>query len=270
MGDMGKNPADRNSNVSFVSAAFILGVASLLSRLVGLVRERVFTTQFGAGDTFDVFVAAFRMPDAIFNLVVIGALSAAFIPLFTEKLVKHRDAKDAFAFASSILNLIMVAVALLGLVYALTAPWLVPLITPGFSGEKLELTIMLSRIMALQPIILAISFVASGVLNSFKRFVAYALAPISYNIGIIFGVLYLVPMIGPAGLGWGVVIGAFLHVAVQLPSLWAVGFRWQGIFISSWTDIKSIWMMLLQRVFGLAAQQVNLLTVTVLGSWLLA
>ena len=270
MGDMGKNPADRNSNGSFVSAAFILGVASLLSRLVGLVRERVFTTQFGAGDTFDAFVAAFRIPDAIFNLVVIGALSAAFIPLFTEKLVKHRDAKDAFAFASSILNLIMVAVALLGLVYALTAPWLVPLITPGFSGEKLELTIMLSRIMALQPIILAISFVASGVLNSFKRFVAYALAPISYNIGIIFGVLYLVPMIGPAGLGWGVVIGAFLHVAVQLPSLWAVGFRWQGIFISSWTDIKSIWMMLLPRVFGLAAQQVNLLTVTVLGSGLLA
>ncbi|MBI3251465.1 MAG: murein biosynthesis integral membrane protein MurJ [Candidatus Andersenbacteria bacterium] len=267
---MGNNSANGNANGSFVSAAFILGLASLLSRLVGLFRERVFTTQFGAGDTFDAFVAAFRIPDAIFNLVVIGALSAAFIPLFTEKLVKHHDAKDAFTFASSILNLIMVAVAVLGVAYALAAPWLVPLITPGFSGEKLELTIMLSRIMALQPIILAMSFVVSGVLNSFKRFAAYALAPILYNVGIIFGVIFLVPLMGPAGLGWGVVIGAFLHVAVQLPSLLAVGFRWQGVFISSWQDMKAIWIMLLPRVFGLAAQQVNLLTVTILGSGLLA
>ncbi|MBI3255774.1 MAG: murein biosynthesis integral membrane protein MurJ [Candidatus Andersenbacteria bacterium] len=261
----------RNGNGSFVSAAFVLGVASLVSRMVGLLRERVFTTTFGAGDTFDAFVAAFRIPDAIFNLVVIGALSAAFIPLFTKKMVKgEKGEKEAFLFASSILNVIVIAVALFALLYAIVAPWLVPLITPGFTGEKLVLTVMLSRIMALQPILLAGSFVISGVLNSYKRFTAYALAPIFYNIGIIFGVVYLVPAVGGAGLGWGVVLGAILHVLVQVPSFLKVGFRWQPLLVSSWRDVRALWSMMLPRVFGLAAQQVNLLTVTVLGSGLLA
>lgn len=260
-----------NGNGSLIPAAFILGLASLVSRLVGLVRERVFTTTFGAGDTFDAFVAAFRIPDAIFNLVVIGALSAAFIPLFTAKLVKdEKDHASAFRFASSILNIMLLVVGVLSILYALFAPWLVPIITPGFTGEKLELTVMLSRVMALQPLLLAVSFVISGVLNSFKRFTAYALAPIFYNLGIIFGVLVLVPMMGVSGLAWGVVVGAAFHVVVQLPSFVAVGFRWQNVLISSWTDVKALWTMLLPRVFGLAAQQINLLLVTILGSGLLA
>jgi len=133
MGDMGKNPADRNSNGSFVSAAFILGVSSLLSRLVGLFQQRIFATTYGAGDVYDAYLAAFRIPDVIFNLVTIGALSAAFIPLFTEKLVKGgQDERRAFAFASSILNILVLVVAVFSLVYAVFAPWIVPFITPGF------------------------------------------------------------------------------------------------------------------------------------------
>lgn len=258
-------------NGTLVSAALIIGVASLVSRLVGLVRERVFTTTFGAGDTFDAFVAAFRVPDLIFNLIVIGALSAAFIPLFTGKLVKDKTGSgSAFQFASSVLNVMVLAVGVLSIFYVLLAPVVVPLITPGFSGEKLELTIALSRIMSLQPILLAVSFVFSGVLNSFKRFTAYALAPVAYNIGIITGVLWLVPMWGIAGLGWGVVLGALLHVLVQLPSMVRVGFHWQPSFKPSLPDIRRLWNMMVPRVVGLAAQQINLLVVTILGSGLLA
>lgn len=258
-------------NGSVISAALILGVASLVSRIVGLVRERVFTTTFGAGDTFDAFVAAFRIPDVIFNLVVIGALSAAFIPLFTAKLIHgEQGKKEAFRFATSVLNMIMVVVGVLTVLYIVFAKPFVHLITPGFSGEKLALTIMLSRVMALQPIILSLSFVMSGVLNSFKRFVAYALAPISYNVGIIFGVLVLVPVMGISGLGWGVVLGAVLHVLVQLPSFLRVGWRWQAVWVSSREDMHTLWTMVLPRVFGLAAQQINLLVVTILGSGLLA
>lgn len=249
----------------------IIGVASLASRIVGLFRERVFTTTFGAGQVFDAFVAAFRVPDLIFNLVVIGALSAAFIPLFTEKLVgDDKGDRKAFAFASATLNLIVIAVAALSLVYALLAPVIVPVVTPGFSGEQLDLTIQLSRIMALQPVLLAISFVFSGVLNSFKRFVAYAMAPVLYNVGIILGVVWLVPLFGTAGLGWGVVLGAALHMLVQLPSMLQVGWRWQPQLRSSWSDLMRLWRMMLPRMFGLAAQQINLLVVTILGSGLLA
>lgn len=259
------------TNGRILPAALILGVASLLSRIVGLVRERVLTTTFGAGDTFDAFVAAFRIPDLIFNLVVIGALSAAFIPLFTAKLVQKKQGKSpAFDFAVSVLNIMVLVVGVLAGMYALLAGQLVPLITPGFTGEKLELTITLSRIMALQPIILAISFVFSGVLNSFKRFVVYALAPILYNIGIIFGVVVLVPVMGISGLGWGVVLGAILHVAVQLPSVLFVGFRWHPLLAWKSKDFRKMWWMMVPRVFGLAAQQVNLLVVTIIGSTLLA
>lgn len=268
-------------NGTVIPAALILGASSLASRIVGLIRERVFTTTFGAGDTFDAFVAAFRVPDLIFNLIVIGALSAAFIPLFTEKLVNNGsptspkglrgvNAQDAFKFANSILNMMVVAVGLLMIIFVLLADEIVPLITPGFSGEKLELTIMLSRVMALQPILLAVSFVFSGVLNSFKRFVAYALAPVLYNVGIIFGVLVLVPKFGVAGIGWGVVLGAALHMLVQLPSVVKAGWRWQPLFNWQSGEIKTLWRMMIPRVFGLAAQQVNLLVVTIIGSSLLA
>lgn len=260
-------------NGSLISAALILGIASLVSRLVGLVRERVFTTSFGAGDTFDAFVAAFRVPDLIFNLIVIGALSAAFIPLFTQKLIsgnRQEGVDHAFAFAGSVLNIMVAAVGILSIIYAIFASQLMPLIAPGFMDEKLELTIRLSRIMAMQPILLAVSFVFSGVLNSFKRFVAYALAPILYNLGIIFGVVVLVPLMGIIGLGWGVVLGAALHALAQLPSMLAVGWRWRPVLVSSWQDLQKLWRMMLPRVFGLAAQQVNLLVVTILGSGLLA
>lgn len=254
-----------------VPAALILGAASLASRLVGLIRERVLTTTFGAGDTLDAFVAAFRVPDVIFNLVVIGALSAAFIPLFTEKLVKKSSGQaDAFRFATTVLNTLLIVVIGCSGLFALFAPVIIPLITPGFAGEKMQLTIMLTRIMALQPALLTISFIFSGVLNSFKRFVVYALAPIVYNLGIIFGVIVLYPAIGTSGLGWGVVMGAALHMLVQLPSAWRVGWRWRPWLNWRAADVRTLLHMMLPRVFGLAAQQINLLVATIIGSSLLA
>ena len=260
-----------SGNGSIVSAALIVGASSLVSRIIGLLRDRTFTTLFGAGDTFDAFIAAFRIPDLIFNLIVIGALSAAFIPLFTEKLVSGRGGKkEAHRFALAILNSMCLGIGVLSFVYVVAAPWIIPVITPGFSGDKLALTITLSRIMALQPLLLSISFVFSGILNSYKRFIAYALAPILYNLGIIFGAIYLVPYMGVRGLGWGVVLGALLHVVVQLPSVIQLGFRWKPVLFSSYEDAKQLWRMMLPRVFGLAAQQANLLVVTILGSRLLS
>jgi putative peptidoglycan lipid II flippase len=261
-----------STNGSVVSAAVLLGVSSLGSRVVGLLRERALTTAFGAGDVFDAFVAAFRLPDLIFNVIVVGALSAAFIPLFTEKLVNNKRAKnaDAFEFANSILNVVLLIVVVLSVVYVVLAEQLVPLITPGFTGEKLSMTIMLSRIMALQPILLAISFVFSGMLNSFKRFVVYALAPILYNVGIIIGVVWLVPRMGIDGLAWGVVLGAAFHMLIQLPSAWQVGWRWRPVLRWSSADVTTLRKMILPRMFGLSSQQVNLFLVTILGSTLAA
>jgi putative peptidoglycan lipid II flippase len=229
-------------------------------------------TTFGATQTFDAFVAAFRLPDLFFNLVVIGALSASFIPFFTDKLVrggKNREAR-AFAFATTVLNTVLLVISVLCAVYAVLAPLIVPLITPGFSPEAMRLTVTLSRIMALQPPLLAISFVFSGILNSYKKFLAYALAPIFYNVGIIVGIVVLAPDWGIAGVAWGVVIGAVLHMMVQLPSVWRLGFRWRASLQWQGDDVRALTRMMIPRVIGLGGQQFNLVVVTIVGSGLLA
>ncbi|MFH1354129.1 MAG: murein biosynthesis integral membrane protein MurJ [bacterium] len=259
------------NNGRLISAATILGIASLVSAVVGLLRDRVLATTFGAGDVLDAYAVAFRLPDLIFSLLVLGALSAAFIPLFTEKLVKGGEGKQkAFDFALPVLNVLVLVAGGLALLFVIFAPYLILLIAPGFEGEKLQMTITLARIMALQPVLLAVSAVFSGILNSFKRFVVYALAPILYNVGIIFGVLLLVPRWGVVGLAWGVVLGAGMHMLIQLPSVIALGFRWRPKFNWARKDVRALWCMMVPRVVGLAATQVNLLTVSILGSSLLA
>lgn len=255
-----------------ISASFLLGLSSLGSAVMGLLRQRAISTAFGAGDVTDAFMAAFRLPDLLFNVIVVGALSATFIPLFTDKLVVGRGAKneEAFQFANSVFNIVLLLTVVLSVVCVLLADVLVPLITPGFTGDKLSMTIQLSRIMSLQPILLGVSFVFSGILNSFKRFAVYAMAPILYNVGIIIGVLYFVPYMGAAGLAWGVVLGAVLHILIQLPSSWQVGWRWRPVIRWSSTDMVTLRRMILPRMFSLSSQQVNFFLVTILGSTLAA
>lgn len=132
---------------SVTTAAFIVGAASLASRLVGVFRDRVLASTFGAGDTLDAYYAAFRIPDFLYNLVILGALSAAFIPVFTEYL--ENDKREAWRLAERVLSVVGAAMLVLCAVLFVAAPWLVPPTVPGFLGDKLALTVSLSRIMLL-------------------------------------------------------------------------------------------------------------------------
>ncbi len=250
-------------------AAAILAAASFLSRLLGILRSRVLAGKFGAGDTLDAYYAAFRIPDFVFHLIVLGALSAAFIPVFTLYLQKE-DKKEAWQLASIVLNFTILAVTIISAILFFFAPWLIFFIAPGFSGEKRELAVLFTRIMFLSPLFLGVSNVFSGILNSFKRFVAYAIAPLFYNLGIIFGAIFFVPCIGLSGLAWGVALGAFLHMLVQLPSVLACGFHYSFILDLKNKGVKKIGKLILPRMMGLAANQINLLFITFLASFLSA
>src|SRR3989338_3687670 len=199
---------------TIASAAMIVGAASLVSRLLGVLRDRVLAGEFGAGPELDMYYSAFRLPDLIFNLIVLGALSAGFIPVFTDYL-KHRD--KAWELANIVLNLLLIIVVLVSGLLIFLTPWLMEIIVPGFKDQQLATTIALTRIMFLSPILLAISGIWGGILQSFKQFFIYSLAPIMYNIGIIIGALYFTTFWGLFGLVWGVVLGAFLHLLIQLP-----------------------------------------------------
>ena len=245
-----------------------MGIASLTSALLGLFRDRLLAGKFGAGNELDIYYVAFRIPDFISMVLILGAISAAIIPVFSEYLVRSRE--EAFKFLSNLLNLFLVSLIIISAILVIFAPQLLSLIAPGFSEEKKELTVILTRIMFLSPIFLGISNIISGILRVFRRFLLTSLSPIMYNLGIIAGILFFVPLIGLQGLAWGVALGGFLHLFIQIPILFKIGFRPQKIFnICQPGFIKTI-KLTIPRSIGLAASQINLIVITALASTLAA
>jgi len=255
---------------SITIAALLVAISSLASRFLGIFRDRILASEFGAGQTLDVYYAAFRIPDLIFNLIVLGALSAGFIPVFTRLLKKHFDNnnEEAWQVASIVLNLLGIALVVLNILGIIFAPFLMKLIAPGFSPEQQKLASDITRIMFLSPLFLGISSILGGILQSFKRFFIYSLAPIMYNLGIVFGALFLVPKYGVFGLAYGVVIGAFFHMLIQIPTVFRLGFNYRLIFDYKNKHVRKIILMMIPRSLSLAVNQVNLLVITIIASTL--
>lgn len=251
---------------SIFSAASILIIAGLASRFLGLLRDRLLAGKFGAGDELDIYFAAFRLPDLIFNILIIGAISSAFIPVFAQYV--HKDEKEVWKLVSGVLNLAFLSLIVIAGILVIFSPQLMHFIAPGFSGAKREMTILLTRIMFLSPILLGASSILSGILQYFHRFLVYSLAPIMYNVGIILGILFFVPIWGLTGLAWGVILGAFLHMLIQLPSTIYSGFKWKPILDFSHQGLRKITKLMIPRIVGLAGLQINLVVITAIASTL--
>lgn len=238
-----------------LSGAAILMSTVFASKVLGLVRDRLLAHSFSP-DTVAVFFAAFRLPDLIFQLLIFGALSVAFIPVFTDY-VQKRDERAAFVFASDILNIFLVAFLLVSsLVFLLTLP-LINLIVPGFSLNQKELTASLAQIILLGQILLAVGSLFVGIAQSFQRFIIPALAGISYNLGIILGILFLTPHFGIMGAAFGVIVGAALHVLIQIPLVTHLGFKYKFTFDIFSPGVKEILSLMSMRTLGLAIEQIN-------------
>jgi len=253
----------------------LVATSSLVSRLLGVFRDRILASQFGAGTQLDIYYAAFRVPDLLFNLIVLGALSAGFIPIFSG-LVKNfsdpkkEDNQEAWQLAANVINLLSIFLAIFSLIGIIFAPLLVRLITPGFSMAAQHSTASLTRIMFLSPLFLGVSGVLGGMLQSFRRFFIYSLAPIFYNLGIIAGALWFSKMWGLPGLAWGVVFGAALHMLIQIPAVYALGFRHS--FKINFRDkaTRRIGRLMIPRTLSLAITQIDLLVTTIIASGLMA
>ena len=251
---------------SIDSAAIILGTAFFISAILGLIRDRLLAGTFGIGDELDIYYTAFRIPDFITMALLIGAISAAIIPIFTEQLVKSKP--NAFKYLSNLLNSFLVILIIICGILFIFAPQVISVIAPGFCEDKKILVVLLTRIMLFSPILLGISNIISGILRIFQRFLITALCPIMYNMGIIIGIIFFVPIMGIKGLAWGVVLGGGLHLLIQLPILYKLGFRPQKIL--NWSDanfIKTI-KLTIPRSIGLMSSQINLIVVTIIASGL--
>ncbi|MDO8676656.1 MAG: murein biosynthesis integral membrane protein MurJ [Candidatus Azambacteria bacterium] len=259
---IGKFLNSRSEKIS--SAALTIASFGLVSRLFGLWRDRMLAGQFGATRTLDIYYAAFKIPDLVYNLLIVGIISSVFLPVFYEYSTKDKD--EAWRFSGNVLNVLLMALILFSALLVLFAPFLIYLVAPGFDKASHDLTVKISRILFLSPLLLGISAFASTLLQAFSRFLITSLAPVFYNLGIIFGIAFLTPKFGIWGLAYGVVLGALLHLLIQLPSLYSIGFRpFKGLNLKDKGLIKTakLW---LPRTISLAALQINGIVTTAIAS----
>lgn len=247
-------------------ATFIIATLTLFSRLLGFLRDLLLAKQLGISSETDIYFTAFRIPDLIYNLLILGTLSAAFIPVFTSYYLK--DKKEAWDIASGVLNSAVVIIILICVVIFFFTEPLTKLLAPGFNAEQIHQTALLTKIFLLSPILFTISSVFSSSLLSLKKFIWVNMAPLFYNAGIIIGILWLYPTMGLSGIAWGVIIGALLHGLIQLPQLIVLGFSWRPKLNWRHNGIRKIGALFLPRVLGLDISYVNLIIVSVVGSTL--
>lgn len=255
---------------SILSAAFVIMVAYGASGLLGLLKNRLLAQQFFSGREaqLDAYFAAFVVPDSIFQLMILGALSAAFIPVFTEYL--RKDKEEAWRIVSSSMTallLLFVAISLVLFIFALPVS---NLLAPSFSPELAQLTANLIRIMLFAQFFFGMSSFMTGILQSHHRFLMPAIAPLFYNVGIILGIVLLSPLIGIYGPACGVVFGAFLHFIIQVPFAMRLGFRWMPSWNFSHPGVRRIRRLMPARTATLAVGQIERIVAVMTSSALAA
>lgn len=257
------------ANRQIARAAGTIMVAFALSNLIGLIRQILISRAFGTGSSIDSFYAASTYPDLIFSLVAGGALSSAFIPTFTGFLV-NEDRRGAWKLASSITNIVLLILIGLSVLSAILAPQIIRyVLAPDFPASEQALAASLLRILLIAPAIFGVSGLIMGILNAHQRFLLPALAPSMYWIGMIFGLLFLVPSMGIYGVAWGAVLGAALHLAVQIPDLVKLPGRFYlpilGLDDSS---VREVGRLIAPRLLGVAVVQINFVVNVIIASGL--
>ncbi len=263
--------SDRTEKENVSRAAGTIGFYTLLSRILGLVRDIVLAYFFGSKMAADAFFVAFRIPNLLRRFFAEGSLTIAFIPVFTETLTQ-KSKQDAFELARAVLTLLSLLLVVVTILGVLLSPWIVRIQAYGFgaSGAKYELTVLLTRITF--PYILLVSLVAffMGVLNSLRHFAAPAAAPILLNVGIIAGAVCISPWLSEpiVGVALGVLIGGILQVLLQIPWILKKGLSLRPLWMPEHPAVKKIGLLMLPAIFGSAVYQVNQFIGTLLASFL--
>ncbi len=252
-------------------SAFLVGAGILISRIIGLIRQRVFAHYFGASDAADAFYAAFKIPNFLQNVFGEGALSASFIPVYA-RLLAHDDEKEASHVAGAVLTLLALATSVIVLVGVLSTPYLIDLIAPGFEGAKRELTISLVKIFFPGAGLLVLSAWCLGVLNSHRKFFLSYTAPVIWNLAIIGALVSFGGRVDQSRLAeivaWGSVAGSALQFAVQLPTVLGLLTRLRPVFDFATAEVRSVIRNFFPVFFSRGVVQISAFVDAWLASWL--
>jgi putative peptidoglycan lipid II flippase len=249
-------------------AAFLLASASVGAKILAILRDRLLASSFGAGKTLDIYYASFRFPDLLYVFSLFFVSVTALIPLFLGK--KKVSIEHSRLFVNRIFTFFFVFMLFLLAIAFFVTPYLAPIIAPGFSSADSEILIKLSRILLLSPFLLGLSNLVSSVIQSFRRFFVYALSGVLYNAGIIFGLIFLYPRFGISGVAGGVVVGAALHFLIQVPSLLSLGYFPRLTLNFDFSEIKRLIKLSFPRTLGLTLNQLVLIAITAIASFLAA
>ncbi len=256
----------QQSNI--LSAAIVIMVTIIFSQVLGLVRQRLLVAIFGASDTLGVYLVAARVPDFLFQLIIAGALSSAFIPIFSDYLVKGKE-KEGHKLASTLLFVSLMIFSFFSIILFIFAKEFSLLIAPGFTSGHINLMANLMRIIIFGEIIFIIGSFLSAMLQSYNHFFIPGIASASYNLGIILGIIFLSPYIGIFSAAYGVILGALIFVLIQLPFIKSLGFSFKPAM--SIAAIKSsgaldIFKLIWPRTLSIAVFQAGtLITITLIS-----
>ena len=249
-----------------VRSTALLIVLFAVAKMISLGQTVIIANVFGVSREWDAYVTANRIPEIIVVLISGGALGHAFIPIFSSLLAREQ-ADRAWQLASHIINTIFAVALVISTLVFITTPWWVSnVIAPGFDAATTEQTVVMMRILLLGTIIFAISGIFSAILHSYNHFLLPAIAPIMYDVGILFGVVVLLPRFGIAGVAWGTVLGAGMHLLIQVPGLIRRRGRWfTGLGLRD-PQLRRVIRLMLPRIAGLGVFQFNMLVMNNIGS----
>lgn len=263
--DAGRPTVGPRVGRDLIGAATIVMAAFLASRVSGLLRTIAVSYRFGTGPELDAYVAAMRIPDFLFQVVAGGAVASAFIPVLAGYLARD-DQAGAWRVVSGLLTLAIAVMAPLSALIAVLAPEVMRVVAPDFGDEQRLLAASLARIVLVSPTLFALGTLIASVLNAHQRFLLAALAPTLYNLGIIAGAIGLARPLGIRGLALGAALGAAAYLAIQLPGLPRLGFRYRPTLGLSDPGIRQVGALMAPRTLGLAVAQVNFVVIVALAS----
>jgi len=248
------------------STAYLLGGFALFSQILALFRDRLLAHIFGAGAQLDVYYAAFRIPDLLYVSIASLVSITILIPFLAERL-RPEDGEEARRFVRGIFTFFSLLIGACSIVAFFLVPALSHVLVPGFSDADRSLFIFITRLFLLSPILLGISSILGSVVQIYRKFFVYALAPVVYNVGIILGILFFSESMGVIGVAWGVVIGACFHLLIQLPIFFKEGFslRFERL---SYAEIRQVVFLALPRTLTLSAANISLIALVAAGSLL--
>ena len=238
-------------------AAYLLGFFALGSQFLALIRDRILAAHFGATSTLDIYYAAFRIPDFIFITVGSMVSVSVLIPFMMEKFGKDSD--NGREFIGNIFSFFFLFIVLTCAIVFFFVPQLSRYLFPGFDAGSLAKVVSLTRILLLSPIFLGLSNIFGTLTQAYRRFFLYSLSPILYNLGIIFGIIFLYPAFGLPGLAYGVIIGAFFHFAIQIPLIAEHKMLPRFRLKYNLKDIKRVLFVSVPRTFTLGSDNISMI-----------